>query len=319
MKIFILVTLHLLSAQIFAQRTSISYELNGKHTNQEIRDAIEISKNPFAQFIGEWTLKNDTWVQNWGGENDTLKIHQHHTISCQINTENSLLSIIDGPEPNGHILWSFNPNTKEVNHLSSFGAVRIGVGKGEFYGQNNLRLKISFEGEAPGTYRIYTYEWISDSEYALHSKQFDEKGNPTGLFYEGNFIRIDKNESLLAEIENILDILDNNEIPKEEQIAVYAETIVHMAPNHEVISNKDDLLLYLNQQKSYGHSDMEHKIVAFSQHDDIVVMRGRVEGVFYPINGDAGVSFQTKNLFIFERINGQLKISKVIYNMSPND
>jgi len=190
MKTFTLILLTLLSSQLFAQKTSITYDLNGRHTNQEIQDSTELSKNPFAQFIGEWTLKEDTWIQNWGGKNDTLKIPQHHTTSSQINTDNSLLSIIDGPEPNGHIFWSYNPKTKEIDHLSSFGTSRAGVGKGQFYGENNLRLKISFADEAPDTYRIYTYEWVNENEYALYSKQFNKNDEATGLFYQGNFVRM---------------------------------------------------------------------------------------------------------------------------------
>ncbi|MEM9848189.1 MAG: nuclear transport factor 2 family protein [Bacteroidota bacterium] len=318
MKILSIAIFTLLFVPTFAQRTAISYELNGRNTNRAIQDATEISNNPFAKFIGEWTLRDDTWIQNWGGENDTLKIPLHHTTSSQINTENSLLSIIDGPEPNGHIFWSFNPNTKKVSHLSSFGSIRAGVGEGEFYGQNNLRLKISFEGEAPGTYRIYTYEWLSDAEYVLYSKQYDENDQPTGLFYTGNFIRMDSQKSLEQEIKEILEILDNNEISKEAQIAVYAEDVVHMAPNQEAITNKADLLAYLKQQAQYGYPDMKHSILEYTQYDNIVVMRGKVAGIFYPADSNEKVSFQTKNLFIFERINGVLKISKVIYNSSPN-
>ncbi|MEE4248002.1 MAG: hypothetical protein V2I33_21630, partial [Kangiellaceae bacterium] len=75
-----------------AQKTSITYELNGRQSNKNIKDSIGISKNPFSQFIGEWTLKSDTWIQNWGNSTDTLLIPKHHTVSSQINTDNSLLS-----------------------------------------------------------------------------------------------------------------------------------------------------------------------------------------------------------------------------------
>lgn len=171
-------------------QTKITYERNGRPSNREIRNNVADSDNPFASFIGEWTLKDDTWIQNWGGENDTLLIPEHHTVCVEVNTSNSLLSIVDGPEPNGHIFWSYNPNTEEVEHLSSFGSIRIGKGHGAFYGDQNLRLTISFEGEAYGTYRIYTYHWISEDEYALNSIQYDQNDQPTGLFYKGNFVRI---------------------------------------------------------------------------------------------------------------------------------
>ena len=189
MRLLFTTTCLLFLIHLSAQKTSISYELNGRPSNAEIQENPQVSKNPFAKFIGEWTLKNDTWVQNWGGETETIKIPNHHTRCVQINTDNSLLSIIDGPEPNGHIFWSYNPNTKKVGHLSSFGSIRAGTGEGEFYGEGNLRLKVSFEGEALGTYRIYTYEWVSPNEYKLHSTQYDENHFPTGLFYGGTFVR----------------------------------------------------------------------------------------------------------------------------------
>ena len=309
----------LIPAILYGQRTSINYELNGRPSNAAIQDSAQRTQNPFAKFIGEWTLKNDTWIHNWGNGTDTLKIPGHHTVSSQINTENSLFSIIDGPEPNGHIFWSYNPNTKEVGHLSSFGTIRVGTGKGAFYGEDNVRLKIQFEGEGPGTYRVYTYEWINDDEYALNSIQYDENDKPTGLFYRGNFVRLTPNQGIETEITEILRVLDDPDLPKEQQIAVYAEDVTHMAPNNEVITNRSDLLTYLNRQKEYGHSKMEHQIEEISSHGDVILMRGKVEGTFYPSSGDADVNFQTKNFFVFTRVDGKLKISKVIYNLTSSN
>ncbi len=169
----------------YAQKTSIEFESNGR--TQE-----ETKKNPFEKFIGEWTLKNDDWTHNWGNGTEKTKIPNHHTISKEINTSNSLLSIIDGPQPNGHIFWSYNPNTSEIYHLSSFGSIRAGNGKGTINTNGDVKLKLSFEGEPKGTYRIYNYKWISDNEYHMKSVQFSKKDIPTGQFYEGVFTRIKK-------------------------------------------------------------------------------------------------------------------------------
>ncbi|MEJ7586835.1 MAG: hypothetical protein WKI04_04670 [Ferruginibacter sp.] len=92
--------------------------------------SFQKSKNPFKKFIGEWTLKGDNWSQNWGQGDEHIKFPNHHTICRQLNTDNSLLAVIDGTPPYGHIFWSYNPVKKEVNHLSSFGSTRAGVGKG---------------------------------------------------------------------------------------------------------------------------------------------------------------------------------------------
>jgi hypothetical protein len=146
------------------------------------------SANIFARFIGDWTLKNDAWSQNWGRARETIKIANHHTTCRAINTDNSVLCVVDTP-PKGHILWAFNPVKKEVRHLSSFGELRIGVGQGSLDDKGNLRLKVSFEGEAPGTYRIYTYVWASQNEYEMKSIQYDAHDKETGLYYGGRFVR----------------------------------------------------------------------------------------------------------------------------------
>jgi hypothetical protein len=144
--------------------------------------------NVFARFFGEWTLKDDAWSQNWSGASENIKIPNHHTLCQPINTDNTVLCEVSTP-PAGHILWAFNPVKKEVRHLSSFGEVRIGVGQGTLNDKGDLRLKVSFEGETPGTYRIYNYVWITPDEYDMRSVQYDANNKETGLFYGGRFIR----------------------------------------------------------------------------------------------------------------------------------
>jgi hypothetical protein len=148
-------------------------------------------KNPFHMFIGEWTLKDDNWSQNWGNGTETIKIKNHHTICKELNTSNSLLAVIDGTPPYGHIFWSYNPVKNELDHLSSFGTTRAGVGKGTVNEDGDIALKISFADEPHGTYRLYTYKWISENEYELKSVQYDSTDKATGLFYGGTFVRIE--------------------------------------------------------------------------------------------------------------------------------
>ncbi len=299
---------------VYSQKKSIEFESNGKNLNS-------IEKNPFGKFIGQWTLKDDNWTQNWGNGTETIKILEHHTISEQINTNNSLLSIIDGPEPNGHIFWSYNPKTKEVYHLSSFGTIRAGNGKGTIEENGNVRLKLVFEGEPTGTYRIYNYKWLSEDEYHMKSVQYDKNNKPTDLFYEGNFVRLKSanTKNPKDEIISILKVLDDINIKIEEQVKVYTDDVIHMAPNNKVITNKESLKKYLKEQRQYGYSKMKHQIVEIEQFDDKILMRGAVAGTFYPSNGEQPFEFNTKNLFVFKRLNGVLKISKVIYNVSPNN
>ena len=144
--------------------------------------------NPFSRFLGEWTLKDDAWSHNWGGDTENIKIPGHHTVCKAVNTHNSVLCVVDTP-PAGHILWAFNPIRKTVHHLSSFGELRIGTGEGTLGDRGDLRLQVSFEGEAAGTYRIYDYVWINADEYEMKSVQYDASGKATGLFYGGRFVR----------------------------------------------------------------------------------------------------------------------------------
>ena len=294
-----------------AQRKSITFETNG---SELLKD-----NNPFHRFIGEWTLKEDSWTQNWGGDTETISIPEHHTVSTQINTSNSLLSIIDGPQPNGHIFWSYNPITKEIGHLSSFGELRAGVGKGHFSANGTLHLKISFEGEPEGTYRKYTYTWVNKDEYHMKSIQYDTEDQPTGWFYEGSFVRISgTKERIKKEVENILSVLDNQTIAIQEQLRVYSNDIVHMAPGSHAHMGKEALGNYLREQRKLGKVNMKHHIIEIeSLNQNMVLMRGEVSGTFVPANQTSSTAFRTKNLFVFEKEDGFFKIKKVIYNTSP--
>ena len=142
-KLLLSLLLFVASTAASAQTTSFTYQLNGRKTNRQIeRDGPEVSKNPFVKFVGEWTLKNDDWKQNWGGKDEAIKIPNHHTVSGEVNTDISLLSIIDGPQPNGHIFWSYDPASQTFHHLSSFGTSRSGVGSGTVDLEGNLRIKV---------------------------------------------------------------------------------------------------------------------------------------------------------------------------------
>ena len=182
---FTLPLLIILFNSAYSQETILA--ASDKKASTDLQPKLE---NPFKKFIGEWTLKDDNWSQNWGNGTENIKIPNHHTISRELNTNNSLLAVIDGTPPYGHIFWSYNPVKKEVDHLSSFGTTRAGVGKGTVNENGDVSLKISFADEPGGTYRLYTYKWISENAYDLKSIQYNDKDEPTGYFYGGTFIRI---------------------------------------------------------------------------------------------------------------------------------
>ncbi|MEM1137468.1 MAG: hypothetical protein AAGI07_16635, partial [Bacteroidota bacterium] len=123
----------------------------------------------------------------------------------------------------------------------------------------------------------------------------------------------------IASIKSILKVLDDNDANIDIKLSVWVDDLIHMAPNNVAITNKADLSNYLQEQNSYGYSDMKHEIIEVSSYDDIVLMQGKVIGTFHPKDNGNQVAFETKNLFVFRRLSdGSLKIWKIIYNMSPN-
>lgn len=278
--------------------------------------------SPFFKFQGEWKLREDAWSQDWGYGEETIKIKGHHTLATSLNTPNSLLQIIDGPAPNGHCLWSYNPVTKMVHHLSSFGTVRIGVGTGYFDEKGDLFLKVAFEGEAEGTYRRYSYQWINPDSYELVSIQYDENDKATGLFYRGIFERVQspsssrKTDSL--NMMAILSVLDNNAMRPAEKMDFYTDDLVHMAPQNPTILNKEELTLYLERQEEFGNVQMKHFVTDWVTNGNLILMNGGVKGTFTPRGSTESTPFKTKNQFVFRKTtSGELKIWKVLYNASP--
>lgn len=275
----------------------------------------------FRRFYGEWTLKDDRWNQNWGQGDEQVTIPHHHTLSKPLNTPNSVLSVVDATHPRGHILWSYNRTTREVHHLSSFGNTRNGVGTGTLNERGDLRLKVNFEDEAAGTYRIYTYTWVSEDEYELLSTQFDARDQPTGLYYGGTFVRLPSGGARakdLAAIRAILRTIDDNDADLATKLSVYADDVVHMAPDNAFITNKADLSRHLEASKQHGRADMTHHILQAASYDDIVLMRGEVTGTYHPRDGSSPSPIQTKNLFVFRRYpDDSLKIWQVIFNFAP--
>lgn len=147
--------------------------------------------NPFAPFFGTWTLQNDHFQQVWDGQTvETLTIPNHITVCKPINTDQSVLCVVDAGDLKGHILWSFNTDAQQVHHLSHFGTARSGVGTGTLSATGNLTTRVRFQGEPPGSYRIYQYEWLSADAYTMHSAQYDSTGQATGNWYGGTFVRV---------------------------------------------------------------------------------------------------------------------------------
>ncbi|MBP2160292.1 MULTISPECIES: hypothetical protein [Asticcacaulis] len=159
---------------------------------RETEKALEAS-NPFVAFFGEWTLKDDKFSQVWDGHTvETVTIPRHHTECKTVNTSQSVMCVVDAGGLKGHIFWAFDQTSGQVHHLSHFGDRRLGVGTGGISPGGDLRLTLRFTDEPDGTYRVYEYTWITAHEYSMISRQFDSKGEATGNWYGGTFVRLRK-------------------------------------------------------------------------------------------------------------------------------
>ncbi|MEM7765811.1 MAG: hypothetical protein AAF290_17245 [Pseudomonadota bacterium] len=146
---------------------------------------------PFERFVGEWTLEDDRFEQVWDGETrEVVSIPGHHTDCAALNTDYSVLCVVDAGGLKGHILWVASADRLTVRHLSHFGDRRVGEGVGALDDEGNLALMIRFEDEPAGTYRRYTYEWLNDNRYKMTSVQFGSDDEPTGNWYGGVFVRL---------------------------------------------------------------------------------------------------------------------------------
>ncbi|MEM8969222.1 MAG: nuclear transport factor 2 family protein [Bacteroidota bacterium] len=120
-----------------------------------------------------------------------------------------------------------------------------------------------------------------------------------------------------AVVQAILSVLDDNDVSLEKKLEIWVDDLVHMAPGYPTNTDKDALRRHLEEQQTYGYADMTHEIIELDSYPDLVLMRGRVIGTFYPANQDAPVPFRTNNLFVFRRLeDNSLKIWKVIFNQS---
>ncbi len=166
---------------------------NDSNTTEDVFRYAEKIENPFKKFIGEWKLKDDNWEYIDENLNKRItKIPNHNTTCKEINTNNSVLLIVDMGASHGSAFWNYDSDKKETNSLSSFSGNRTSTGKGTIDENGNIKSKVFFQGITDGRYRIYTYNWVSENEYVLKSIEYDKNDEPTGISYGGTFIRINK-------------------------------------------------------------------------------------------------------------------------------
>ena len=154
-------------------------------------DEASFSESPFTPFFGTWTLADDRFQQVWDTQTlQTLEIPNHITRCGPVNTEKTVLCVVDAGDLKGHILWAIESDGKALRHLSHFGDARLGTGHGVMNEAGDLSIEIQFTDEPADTYRHYTYTWIDADTYEMISTQMDSSGQPTGNWYGGVFVRL---------------------------------------------------------------------------------------------------------------------------------
>lgn len=157
----------------------------------EVEIPPQTETNALARFVGTWTLQDDTFRQVWDGETEeVLNLPGHKTECEELNTNHSLLCVVDAGALKGQIYWAVSEDGSAVSHLSQFGTARIGQGGGTIEQDQSLRLQIRFEDEPEGTYRIYEYNWVSNDAYDMVARQYGTDHTPTGNWYGGRFVRV---------------------------------------------------------------------------------------------------------------------------------
>ncbi len=116
----------------------------------------------------------------------------------------------------------------------------------------------------------------------------------------------------------ILSVLDDHKASMADKLALWSDDLVYLTPGQAAIASKETLEAHFEEQASHGHSEKTHKIMELHSYDDIVMVRGQVDGTYYPKGAGRPAQFRNKSLFIFKRQpDGSLKIWRAMYNHEP--
>ncbi len=101
----------------------------------------------------------------------------------------------------------------------------------------------------------------------------------------------------------------------EENLAQVADDVIFMPRNQPVMHGKASYKQQMLDSAKYVDVNMKHHLFAHYSYKDIVIARGSAKG-YYVMKGQTEQhTFETKNVFIFRRLdNGDLQMWQLIYN-----
>ena len=121
-----------------------------------------------------------------------------------------------------------------------------------------------------------------------------------------------------SDVLSILAELDNPSLTPDQQLMNYREDAVILAPDQREIRGHGAIRRHLSEIKEAAVVHTTHQIVELSSFKEVVIAQGGVVGEARPVGASNPFFFETKNIILFKRADGdRLKIWKVIYNSAP--
>ncbi len=121
-----------------------------------------------------------------------------------------------------------------------------------------------------------------------------------------------------ASIEAIFDVFDEQMNDSDDYLKYLADDVILMAHNVPEIRGRAAYVKHIAENRSYGVTEIEHKLIELFSYEDVVIARGRAIGTFQAKGATDRSQFETKNVFIFRRAEGGgLKVWQIIFNMNP--
>jgi ketosteroid isomerase-like protein len=121
-----------------------------------------------------------------------------------------------------------------------------------------------------------------------------------------------------ARIEQIFAAHDKLQAGLDEYMASVASDIILMPNGGAAIEGKAAYLQHVKDFYASGKIQIRHELIEVYSYPEVVIARGRAVGKFTPHGGSTTSAFETKNVFIFRRLeNGNLEVWQIIFNDAP--
>jgi ketosteroid isomerase-like protein len=121
-----------------------------------------------------------------------------------------------------------------------------------------------------------------------------------------------------SRIERIFAAHDRLQAGLDEYMASVADDVILMPNGGASIEGKAAYLQHVKDFYASGTIQIRHELIAVHSYPEVVIATGRAVGTYTPPGGGAANAFETRNLFVFRRLeNGNLAVWQIIFNAAP--